>query len=101
MLPLRELQLRFVAALFEGDAVVRDELVDGSPSAGARLGVYRNNLREGFVQALALEFPVVQRLVGEEFFRQTALEFQARHPSRSGDLTHIGAPFADYLAGDP
>lgn len=98
MLPLRELQLRFVAALYEGgDAVIRQSLVDGEPSASARLGVYRNNLREGFVKALALEFPVVQRLVGEDFFHRTALEFQARHPSQSGDLTPIGAPFADYL----
>lgn len=98
MLPLRELQLRFVSALFEGgDAAVRDELLEGAPSAGARLGVYRNNLREGFLQALALEFPVVQRLVGDDYFRQTALDFQARHPSHSGDLTHIGAPFAEYL----
>lgn len=95
---LRELQLRFVAALYDGsDAVIRDALVDASPSAGARFGVYRNNLREGFVNALALEFPVVQRLVGENFFYRTALEFQARHPSRSGDLTHIGEPFAEYL----
>ena len=95
---LRELQLRFVAAIHEGgDAVIRDALIDGTPSAEARFGVYRNNVREGFVKALALEFPVVQRLVGEDFFRQTALGFQALHPSRSGDLTHIGEPFAEYL----
>jgi hypothetical protein len=98
LLSLRELQLRFVAALYEGgEAVIRQSLVEGEPSASARLGVYRNNLREGFVQALALEFPVVQRLVGEEFFHRTALEFQVRHPSHSGDLTHIGEPFAEYL----
>jgi hypothetical protein len=96
--PLRELQLRFVAALYEGgDAVVEAALAAGQPSAGARLGVYRNNLREGFVKALAVEFPVLEKLVGAEFFRHTALEFQLQHPSRSGDLTHIGAPFADFL----
>jgi hypothetical protein len=95
---LRDLQLRFVAALFEGnDAIVASYLDAGVPSAAARLGVYRNNLREGFVKALALEFPVVEKLVGESFFRQTALDFQLQHPSRRGDLTHVGEPFAAYL----
>lgn len=98
MPPLRELQLRFVAALYEGgDAVVEAALAAGLPSPAARLGIYRNNLREGFVKALAVEFPVLEKLVGAEFFRHTALEFQLQHPSRSGDLTHVGAPFADFL----
>jgi hypothetical protein len=98
MLSLRELQLRFVAALYEGnDAVVAPHLVPGAPSPAARLGIYRNNLREGFIKTLALEFPVVEKLVGADFFRQTALDFQLQHPSRSGDLTPIGAPFAEYL----
>jgi hypothetical protein len=98
MLSLRDLQLRFVAALYEhNDAVVSAQLDDGVPSAAARLGVYRNNLREGFIKALSLEFPVVEKLVGTEFFRRTALDFQLQHPSQSGDLTHVGAPFADFL----
>jgi hypothetical protein len=98
LLPLRDLQLRFVAALYEGsDALVDAAIADTAPSAAARLGIYRNNLREGFVKALAAEFPVLEKLVGAEFFRHTALEFQLQHPSRAGDLTHIGAPLADFL----
>lgn len=98
MLSLRDLQLRFVAALYgHNDAIVSDQLDESSPSAAARIGVYRNNLREGFIKALALEFPVLEKLVGPEFFRQTALDFQLQHPSRSGDLTNVGAPFAEYL----
>jgi len=94
MLSLRDLQLRFIAALYEhNDAIVSAQLVDGAPTAAARLGVYRNNLREGFIKALALEFPVVEKLVGIEFFRRTALDFQLQNPSQSGDLTHVGAPF--------
>jgi hypothetical protein len=98
LLSLRELQLRFAAALFEGsDAIVSPQLADVAPSAGARLGVYRNNLREGFIKTLALEFPVVERLVGEEFFRHTALDFLLQYPSQRGDLTYVGAPFAAWL----
>jgi len=98
VLSLRDLQLRFVAALYgHDDTIVSAQLDEGVPSSAARLGAYRNNLREGFIKTLELEFPVVEKLVGSEFFRRTALEFQLQHPSQSGDLTHVGAPFADYL----
>ena len=98
MLPLRELQLRFCAALFDGDdAVTADMIRDRGIPPGERLAVYRNNLREGFRKTLALEFPVIERLVGEAYFRRLALEFLSAHPSRCGDLHHIGARFADFL----
>ena len=86
MSSLRDLQRQFVGALF-------DEL----PDAGAGLEIYRNNLNEGFSKALALEFPVIQRLVGEDYFRQLSRDFLHAHPSRGGDLHAIGAPFPRYL----
>jgi hypothetical protein len=98
VLPLPELQSRFVAALF-GDSSdslapwILDDGIDGE----ARLGIYRNNVRQGFAKTLALEFPVIERLVGTDYWRQLAREFQAAHPSRSGNLHHIGAPFAAFL----
>lgn len=98
MLPLRELQLRFVAALYESsDAVIEPSIAGGSPSPAARLGVYRNNLREGFIGALALGYPVLERLLGTAFFRRTALDFQLQHPSRSGDLSDAGALYPAFL----
>jgi len=98
LLSLRDLQLRFVSALYEGhDAVITPDIDGDASDSAARVGVYRNNLREGFIKALALEYPVVERLVGEPFFRQTALDFQLLHPSRRGDLAFIGEPFPEYL----
>ena len=98
MLSLPELQARIAATLF-GDATASP--VTWIRAAGIapelRLGIYRNNLEEGFAKTLALEFPVMQRLVGEHYFRQLALSFLSRHPSRSGDLHHVGAPFAGFL----
>jgi len=88
---LREFQEGFAGALFEG---LRDE---SRELAAAGLEAYRNNLREGFRRALALEFPVIERLVGADYFRALALEFQSAHPSRSGDLHAIGAPFPEFL----
>jgi hypothetical protein len=67
--------------------------------------VYRRNLRGNFAQVLALEFPALQRLLGEQAFRALARDFQREHPSRSGNLHGIGAPLAPYLrsqlAGSP
>jgi hypothetical protein len=95
---LRELQMDFVAALFdESNAAEAHVRADGMSTA-ARLDIYRNNLREGFIKALALGFPVIERLGGTGYFRQLALELLAAHPSRSGNLHHIGEAFAPFLA---
>ncbi len=49
------------------------------------------------LKALALGFPVIQRLVGADYFRQLAVDLLHAHPSRSGNLHHIGAPFSAFL----
>jgi hypothetical protein len=106
MLPLRDLQKLFDKALFDDvpDAVapwIRGYQADAAQGVAidthARVAIYRNNLHEGFRKALALEFPVIERLVGEDYFRQLALSFLAEHPSRFGDLHCIGEPFARFL----
>ena len=94
---LRELQLQFVAAMFDESDAIQAHVRDDGMSAGARLDIYRNNLRECFIKALALGFPVIERLGGVDYFRQLALEFLRAHPSRAGNLHHIGAPFAPFL----
>lgn len=95
---LRELQIGFAAALFAEQPSSSAWSAGGDPlGATAGLATYRNNLREGFRKALALEFPVIEQLVGADYFRQLALQFLAAHPSRSGDLSGIGAPFPQWL----
>jgi hypothetical protein len=103
MLPLRELQQRVVAELF-GEPDVRESAEFAAQIAGnglppsARLDVYRNNLRVGFQTALRIAYPVIEQLVGGEYFLQLACEYQDTHPSVSGDLHEAGAPLAAYLA---
>lgn len=99
MLPLHELQERFLAALFDGASeAVLPCIHAGELSAAQRVAVYRNNLHEGFTKTLALEFPVIERLIGSDYFRQLALQFLAEHPSHAGDLHHIGTPFPQFLS---
>lgn len=48
----------------------------------AGVAVYRNNVRSAYLGVLRDTFPVVERLVGEEFYRYLAHEyFHARRPS--------------------
>ena len=98
MLALRELQTRFAEALFDGaDAALQGEIVADGVAAAERIDIYRNNLREGFSKALAIGFPVIEKLVGPEYFRQLALDFLGAAPSRAGNLHYIGAPFPAFL----
>jgi hypothetical protein len=95
---LHDLQRRLAAALFDdAPAAASADIRAHEVSAVARLGIYRRQVRATFRRTLALEYPVIERLVGREYFQQLALEFQAVHPSRAGDLHHIGAPFAAFL----
>jgi len=98
MLSLHELQQRFAAGLLDStDARVMKWIRADGIHPSARLAIYRHNLHAGFLKTLTLEFPVLRRLVGEDYFRQLSLAFLACHPSRSGDLHHVGAPFPDFL----
>ena len=93
-------QKLFLDALLAEHAGGSSALADirgGAFSPAERLSIYRNNLRENFLKVLELEFPVVQRLVGADYFRQTARQFLLHTPSRSGDLFHCGRAFAHYL----
>ena len=83
---LRSLQADFLDALF------------GAGQIEGRQGLYQSNVRINFTDALRSTYPAVRRLVGEDYFRQTALMFQGTHPSRSGDLAHAGRGFPEYLA---
>lgn len=97
---LRELQEAVVDALCADDPrrAASHVTASGFDEAAARLDVYRNNVREGFLSALEAGFPVVARLGGTEWFRQTGLAYMKMHPSRSGDLRLVGEHFAAYLS---
>lgn len=96
---LRELQLGVMRAVLDDEADLAAPLI-ASRGIAARttLGIYANTVRCNFNESLIAGFPVIRRLVGEDYFRQVAHGFHARHPSLSGDLQFAGAMFAQYLA---
>ncbi len=97
---LRCFQDGFAQALRDIDAPV-DETVAGLVSQPA-FAVYRNTVLKGCVDALAANYPAVQRLVGEEWFRAAAAVYARAHLPRQPTLLNYGAGFARFLAGfDP
>ncbi|MDP3339617.1 DUF2063 domain-containing protein [Frigidibacter sp.] len=92
----------FVAAFRA--ALAGGALPDGVTAVGEaeqRFAVYRNNVAHSLTEALARRFPVVARLVGEEFFRAMARVFLAQHPPASPVLLDWGAAFPGFLEGFP
>ncbi|WP_417809930.1 DNA-binding domain-containing protein [Thioclava sp.] len=97
---LFERQADFGAALLDPERAVPEGLVgpDGRPSA-RRFAVYRNNVVSSLIDALAEAYPIVQRLVGEAFFRATARVFVTDNSPDSPVMLRYGAGFADFLDG--
>jgi uncharacterized protein (UPF0276 family) len=69
--------------------------------AARRFDLYRGNLSATWSKTLAGAYPVVQALVGEEFFGGLAQAYGRSHPSDSGDLNRFGAHFAAFLRDFP
>lgn len=93
-------QRAFHAALRETDRP--DGLTAPDPAeVTQRFKVYRNNVQASLTRALAAAFPVIEQLVGAEFFAALARAFIATSPPRSPVLLHWGADFAAFLAKFP
>jgi len=73
---------------------------DGQP-VERRFAVYRNNVAVALIGALEGRYPVVRRLVGDDFFRGMAGAYVAAEKPRSPILIDYGATFADFVAGFP
>lgn len=100
MSALSELQSEFRAALLDpGRSVPLGVVSYASLRPERRFGVYRNNVVMGLIEALKATFPVVLRLVGQEFFHATAREFIFANPPRSPILSRYGSEFPDFLRG--
>lgn len=98
MLSLHELQRAFAGALLCGEtADIEPYVVANGLEPAARLRIYGNNARENFLATLRATYPVLERLVGADYFRQLVLDYMQRFPSPSGDLHHAGERLASYL----
>lgn len=76
------------------DALVGFTEGDTNP---AFLSVYRNGYLKTCTDALASSYPVVQSLVGEDYFRGVARAYVEAHPPTKGTLVGYGKDLAEFL----
>ncbi|ATJ83909.1 putative DNA-binding domain-containing protein [Halomonas beimenensis] len=93
---LADWQRRFIAAM--RDPATGTEADLGQPDG---LAVYRNNIRQSLIEALATAFPHTRALLGEHYFAAAAGDYARGHPPADPRLMHYGAGFADFLDGLP
>jgi hypothetical protein len=100
MTQFTDIEREFAGAVLDAEAAVPAGLTRKSGGVPARrFGVYRNNVYAGLIGLLAGRFPVVARLVGEEFFRAIARIYVEREPPGSAVLIRYGEGFANFIAG--
>lgn len=100
---LPDLQREFASSLQQvGHAAAAAAMFRGPPErALARLAIYRGNVHANCTKALASAFPVVRKIVGEEFFQAMAREYAWARPSQSGDLNRYGEHLPEFLESFP
>jgi hypothetical protein len=95
-------QQAFCGALFDADLETQAlPMFKDDARLAQRFALYRGNLSNAWDKTLASAYPVLQALVGEEFFGALARAYGKAHPSGTGDLNRFGAHFADFLNDFP
>jgi hypothetical protein len=94
---LATFQSAFTKALLQAEPAatghrILDALIDQPGFA-----VYRNTVMKGCIDALAANFPVVARLVGDEWFRAAATIFVRCHPPEQPSLIAYGGALPAFL----
>ncbi len=99
---LRDLQTQFRVGLLGGDAAPALASIENDVITPAqRFGIYRNNVLGSLAGALAAAFPVIERLVGERFFRAAARSFVQQSPPTVPQLLAYGDGFPAFLEAFP
>jgi hypothetical protein len=96
---LARFQDAFASALHAPDA--EPASVVTALAAQPAFAVYRNTVMKGCIDALQANYPVVARLVGEEWFRAAAAIYVREAPPSDPTLLQYGASFADFLLRFP
>ncbi|MDB4558914.1 putative DNA-binding domain-containing protein [Amylibacter sp.] len=91
-------QTAFTQALLDPAAAIPEGLIDpmGRP-AGKRFDVYRNNVIVSLMDAMETAFPVIQKLIGAENFRNLSGFYVRKHPPENPMLMFYGGAFPAFL----
>jgi hypothetical protein len=97
-LPLKTLQDSFSKALMDPDEPAPQGVhVRKGAQLDQRFNIYRNNVFASLTSVLQARFPVIEAMVGAEFFQATARLFIEQHPPSSPIMAFYGDAFAGFL----
>ena len=98
-MPLHKTQKDFMNGILKKESdILSAVLKTDDISAEQRLKIYQNNAQLILTDTLKATFPVVNALVGDSFFNQTAQIFITEHPPKTGDMNSYGDVFPHFLA---
>lgn len=83
------------------EVILNDDLVTDLVSPIKNLAIYQNNTAKTLTHTLQSTYPLIEKLVGADFFKITAKEYIKCYPSCSGNLHDYGQYFSDFLAEYP
>jgi len=100
---LAELQRNFISDCLSGklkqDSILLTTNIDNSViSAQGLMGIYQNSAIANITHSLILTYPVIEKLLGEEFFSSMCREFIYLTWPKSGNMDDYGVEFSDFLA---
>ncbi|MEQ9811812.1 MAG: DNA-binding domain-containing protein [Azospirillaceae bacterium] len=99
---LRDLQAAFREGVLSGREEAAHAFIEADGIDRAkRFSIYRLNTEISLAKALATCFPVVERLVGSDFFKAMARAFIARHPPARPQLLAYGDALPAFIADFP
>jgi hypothetical protein len=70
----------------------------GEENPHVRFPIYRNNVSQALINALRVRFPVVEQLVGSQFFSAMAGAYVSTCKPTSAVLIYYGASFAEFIS---
>lgn len=100
---LAELQRNFISDCLSGklkqDNILLAKDIDSSViSAQGLMGIYQHSAIANITHSLSLTYPVIEKLLGKEFFSAMCREFVYVTWPKSGNMDDYGAEFSDFLA---
>jgi hypothetical protein len=103
MVSLSEMQRSFISDCLSGKRNISDtlrtkNLDTRNISEQGLMGIYQNNAFGNITHSLALTYPVIQKLVGDDFFRAMCSEYISVTWPESGNLDDYGSDFPHFIA---
>lgn len=91
----------FIEAVLKPDEPVPPSLIIPHDRIERRFSVYRNNVIASLIEGLEESFPVINKLVGIEFFRAMAGLYVRKYPPSSPLMMFYGKEMSEFLRTFP